>query len=259
MSDDRLEALSPVQTLAAFRPGDGQYGKRLQKMLSDLREAPYDRDDLLQFVAFVMSMMRRSKAQLFQDLWALWEAGERRGGYFVEFGAGDGVRLSNTYLLETEMQWTGVLAEPNPGFATRLKRRACHVSTRCVFSRSGEKVPFLAARQGMMSRMADVAPDGHEASARQDASVIEVETISLNDLLTEAGAPRRIDFLSADTEGSELEILSAFDFDRWDVRAIAVEHNKTEARKRIYELLTGHGYRRKWREFSRFDDWYVRD
>ena len=86
-----------------------------------------------------------------------------------------------------------------------------------------------------------------------------METISLNDLLIQAQAPRTIDYLSADTEGSELEILAAFDFDRWDVRAISVEHNCTDNQEKLYALLTARGFRRQFPELSWFDDWYVKD
>ncbi len=71
-------------------------------------------------------------------------------------------------------------------------------------------------------------------------------------------APAEIDYLSIDTEGSELEILRAFDFDRWNVRLISVEHNHTPLRQPLYDLLTARGYVRKWPELSAFDDWYVR-
>ncbi len=86
-----------------------------------------------------------------------------------------------------------------------------------------------------------------------------VETISLNDLLLEHGAPRHVDFLSVDTEGSEFEILNALDFDRWRPRTIAVEHNFTPLREKLFDLLSAQGYRRMWEGFSRFDDWYVLD
>ncbi len=252
---------APIFPAAEIAASDPKQGKRLQAVLNHLREAAYDPDDLLQFLTFAMPLARRSKAQLFQDLWALWRAGQRRRGYFVEFGGGDGVSLSNTWLLETEMGWQGVVAEPNPDFADSLARhRRCFVSRKCVFSRTGDKLPFLVARRGELSRLSGVDPgDPHEMQRQDGAREVEVETISLNDLLIETGAPERIDYLSVDTEGSELHILEAFDFERWNVSAISVEHNGTKAREQLYELLTGHGYRRQWPDLSRFDDWYVRD
>lgn len=64
----------------------------------------------------------RSMSQLGQDLWVLEQTNYKRGGYFVEFGATDGVMLSNTWLLEEEFGWTGLLAEPNPKFFAKLKK-----------------------------------------------------------------------------------------------------------------------------------------
>jgi FkbM family methyltransferase len=76
--------------------------------------------------------------------------------------------------------------------------------------RSGEHVEFLATQVRELGRIASIDPqDGHK---REDHTIVEVETISLNDLLIEAQAPQDIDFLSIDTEGSELEILAHFDF-----------------------------------------------
>ena len=74
------------------------------------------------FLVFALANSRRSYAQLAQDLWVLFETGEQRGGFFVEFGAGDGVLLSNTCLLEREYHWRGVLAEANPVFHDCLRR-----------------------------------------------------------------------------------------------------------------------------------------
>jgi hypothetical protein len=64
--------------------------------------------------------------------------------------------------------------------------------------------------------------------------------------------------LSIDTEGSELAILSAFDFSSRHIRCISVEHNETPNRQAILDLLVANGYRRKWPSLSAWDDWYVR-
>jgi hypothetical protein len=134
------------------------------------------------------------------------------------------------------------------------------VTDACVWHSSDQTIPFLASHRGVFSRVADVVPDDqHERAGTREGTVIHVSTVSLNDLLLRAAAPQRIDYLSIDTEGSELVILEAFDFDRWDVRSISVEHNRGPHRDGLYDVLTAHGYRRKWPELSQFDDWYVRD
>jgi hypothetical protein len=70
--------------------------------------------------------------------------------------------------------------------------------------------------------------------------------------------PKTIDYLSIDTEGSELEILSAFDFSAHHVRIITVEHNHSPIRGKLHDLLTSNGFTRAFEEFSDWDDWYLR-
>ena len=87
----------------------------------------------------------------------------------------------------------------------------------------------------------------------------KVKTISLIDLLLKYNAPKQIDYLSIDTEGSEFEILNAFDFNLYDIKIITCEHNATLNKKKIYNLLINNGYKRKFEEFSNpNEDWYVR-
>jgi hypothetical protein len=85
-----------------------------------------------------------------------------------------------------------------------------------------------------------------------------VSTISLNDLLSKHNAPKHIDYLSIDTEGSEFEILNSFDFSSHSFGVVTVEHNFTPVRQKIFELLSGHGYTRQFENLSKFDDWYVK-
>jgi hypothetical protein len=95
------------------------------------------------------------------------------------------------------------------------------------------------------------------AKTRTSGTKYPVTTRSLLDLLKKYDAPKVIDYLSIDTEGSEFEILNAFDFDAYQFRVITCEHNYTPMREKIYDLLTSKGYKRKFPNLSRFDDWYV--
>ena len=212
------------------------------------------------FFAFALSRAHLSQSQIMQDLWVLHELGEKRGGFFVEFGAGNGVTMSNTHLLEKRYGWTGILAEPNPTFHRRLRReRAAALEHGCVWARTGATQTFLCTEKPAFSRLASVRPDdsfereGRRAVARE----IAVPTVSLGDLLDRHGAPDRIDYISVDTEGAERAILEAFDFGRRHVALWTVEHNFTPDRPAVHALMERHGYIRRFPEFSRFDDWYV--
>jgi FkbM family methyltransferase len=212
------------------------------------------------FLAFAAHFLRLSKAQLLQDVWVLHELETKRDGYFVEFGAADGTYLSNTFLLEKYFGWSGALSEPNPAWHEALRKsRTAFISRRCIAGRSNGSVLFNNTPLPEFSTIEAYTSADMHAQARQGGRVVEVETQSLAEFLAAAGAPRRIDYLSIDTEGSEYEILSSFDLASYEIELITVEHNYTENRQAIFDLLTRAGYRRKFERFSRWDDWYVRD
>src|ERR1700761_1557976 len=187
-----------------------------------------------------------ANADQHQDLWVVHETERKRGGFFVEFGAMDGVTGSNTLLLEREFGWSGILAEPNPAWYTELGRnRIARIDRRCVFETSGHRIAFAATKHRSLATIAHfVASDGH-ARARVEHDILQIETVSLNDLLATHGAPRTIDYVSIDTEGSELAILEAFDFDRWDVRLFSIEHNLTARQNDIDRLMHSRGYEKR--------------
>ena len=211
------------------------------------------------FLAFCYKNCHRSSAQLFQDLFVAYQGREKKQGFFVEFGATDGVDLSNSLLLEKEYQWRGILAEPGRSWREKLQRnRSCVIDTRCVWSKSGETLLFNETPLPELSTIEAFSGSDCHAPARVGGTHYPVSTISLNDLLVEHAAPRQLDNLSIDTEGSELEILRAFDFDRHDVSILTVEHNLAPAREDIRLLLEAKGYARKFEALSQWDDWYVK-
>lgn len=204
------------------------------------------------------TLAQRAVSQLGQDLWVLEQTGYKRGGFFVEFGATDGVILSNTLLLETEFGWNGILAEPNPGFFARLEQnRNCTLSPDCIMGETGQEVTFvLADEYGGVAEFG--VEDAHVERRRafQDANhVLTLTTISLDDFLRKYNAPRRIDYMSIDTEGSEYEILRHFPFDDWDIRLMTIEHNYAPLRADIRALMESNGY--ACRE-EQWDDWYYK-
>ena len=197
-----------------------------------------------------------SRSQLGQDLWVLEQLEWKQGGFFVEFGATDGVLLSNSWLLEKHFGWKGICAEPNPKLFERLQmNRTCTLSPACVYRTSGETMSFVLA--DAYGGLEDLARDDQHVDKRDAyaaaGNTIQVTTTSLLDLLQQNDAPEVIDYLSIDTEGSELAILEGLDWSRYQIRCITVEHNFTKQRQGMRTLLEGQGY--ACRE-AQWDDWY---
>ncbi|HKO11509.1 MAG TPA: FkbM family methyltransferase [Acidobacteriaceae bacterium] len=199
-----------------------------------------------------------SHSQLRQDLFVLSELGWKCGGFFVEFGATDGLHLSNTLLLEREFGWTGILAEPARRWHKDLARnRSSLIDTNCVWSESNAVLQFNETKDTGLSTIQSFSRGDTHAFLRRRGHVYSVTTISLMDLLARHNAPCEIDYLSMDTEGSEFEILSVFDFNKYLIRVITIEHNFGATREKICNLLSGRGYQRKLKDLSSVDDWYV--
>jgi FkbM family methyltransferase len=197
-----------------------------------------------------------SPSQLGQDLWALDKTNYKKKGFFVEFGATNGILLSNTYLLEKEFEWSGICAEPNPKYFEKLqKNRNCTTSDSCISDKTGDVVEFILANEyGGMAETAKVGLHSDKVVAYEaKGEVLSLETISLNDFLLQNNAPKQIDYLSIDTEGSEYLILSSFPFEEWNITCMSIEHNYEPQRELIFELLSSLNYEREIREW---DDLY---
>lgn len=234
---------------------------RTLKYLKKLRDEPQESEPQeLSFFQFCLAHYAKSRSENYQDLFVLWQLRQKTDGVFVEFGATDGLWGSNSLLLEQE-GWQGILSEPARCWHERLKanRPSMKLEFRCVWTATGLRLGFTeCAAQGLSTITNFVNQDQH-AKARAESVTYEVETISLNDLLSE-NQLSGIDYLSIDTEGSEFEILQAWNPVDHPISIITVEHNYVEPRRRMLEeLLTSRGYRPRFRKFSLFDDWYVHE
>lgn len=206
----------------------------------------------------IVANLDKSQSQLGQDLFVLSVLDFKTSGFFVEFGATNGKELSNSYILEREFDWDGILSEPARVWHGSLKKnRRAEIDTRCVWSKSDENIEFTEAADGVLSTVSKFKGSDTHAKSRKSGKTYLVETVSLEDLLLQRNAPKEIDYLSIDTEGSEYEILSAFDFNKYDIKVITVEHNFTKMREPMRMLLENNGFTRVLTRLSIFDDWYV--
>ena len=197
-----------------------------------------------------------SFSQLGQDLAVVEFYKGKEGGYFVEVGASDGIELSNSFLLETKYKWKGICCEPIPlRFQKLVVNRPNSICFNdAIYSKSGLSLTFSIAHADLCSGISKHIT-AHKSRVDINKSEITVNTLTLTDALDKANAPRFIEYLSLDTEGSELEILKSFDFSKYTFGLIDVEHNYQEPiRSKIRSLLLSKGYVYKGK--NHWDDMY---
>ena len=224
-----------------------------------LKMKPYHKQ-FLNFLNFAEKYIHLGHGQLLQDLIAAYIIRDKKHSYFVEFGAMDGLKLSNSYLLEY-IGWRGIAAEAIPNSYADLRRnRKCHTSSDCVYIKDGDSINFKIIDDLPELSQIDcsTSQDSHDQKgARDNYQVCSVKTVTLNTLLKNFDAPNIIGYLSIDTEGTELEILESFNFTQHKFCFISVEHNYTDKQEEIDLFLSQHGYIRLWKEYSLFDAWYI--
>lgn len=160
-----------------------------------------------------------------------------RDGVFLDVGSGHGEIGSNTRALE-DRGWTGICVDP---FPTAMAGRTCRMVTEVVSNEAGKKVLFHT--HDGLGGIADTLGKWKEEASK--APAVELTTVTLGEVLDQAGAPAYIHFLSLDIEGAELDALRGIPFDKYRFGAMAIEHNEEEPKRAdIIAFLAAHGYRR---------------
>jgi FkbM family methyltransferase len=173
--------------------------------------------------------------------------GGRRTGLYVEVGAYDGVTFSNTYFLDA-LGWEGVLVEPAPDQAEACRRSRPHsrvVQAAC--GQGGGRIRFKVAKGGVgigtLSYMGD-DPEHEHRIAREGGTIEEVEVplLTLDEVI--GNSIGKIDLLSIDVEGAELQVLESGNLTALSPELIVLEDNTQGVDRRVEDLLVAAGYRK---------------
>ncbi len=180
------------------------------------------------------------------QVWEFFACAEE--GVFVEVGANAPKDLSQTWLLE-KMGWSGVLVEPLPDRCEALRRERPNSKVFEVAVGPPEKTG--EADFYVQDAFSSLAPNLKD-NVMDYRSVIRVNVVTLDAVLDEAGITR-VDFLSVDTEGTELEVFRGLDLRRRRPSLILVEDPVLHLK--VHRHLASAGYRLVRR--TGFNNWYV--
>lgn len=189
-------------------------------------------------------------SQLGQDAWVFTRF-ERslkgRCACFLEVGANHAHEISNTWLLEKAGNWYGVSIDPFPkGDWPGTRPRSELVQS--ALGPEGGCLRFIAPGHVLGGLIDQVdLPRVMSSVPEHERPIVEVKTRNLALILQEARplgkeVPIVIHYMSLDTEGSELDILQAFPWDKHILVSLTVEHNLREpVRTQIREFMSSKG------------------
>jgi FkbM family methyltransferase len=203
------------------------------------------------FIIYLIKNYRFSHSQIFQDIFVYFISNFKKQGFFIEIGAADGIKISNTYLLEKKFYWKGIISEPNPVHKfSNLTNRKAVLDTNIIDHKDYNKKIFY------------ISNDPFNSSVKKNKKYkkkIYLRAISLNSLLIKYKSPKSIDYISIDTEGNEYNILKKFNFKKYNVNIFTIEHNfNVLKRNKILKIMKRNNYIRIFKNLSYMDDWYIK-
>jgi len=149
-------------------------------------------------------------------------------GSFLELGAIDGIKYSNTKFFEDNMGFNhGVLIEPDPQSFSQLKRNRPKAECFNFAIHEFEKeADFLVSDQNAVGCLEQSSSNQFKSRWHQNSSVIKVPCKPLSFILNKSDL-KYIDYWSLDVEGAELHCLNTMD---WSVPVglIGVESNENK-------------------------------
>jgi len=151
------------------------------------------------------------------------------GGSFVELGAIDGVRFSNTKFFEENLGFTkGLLIEPvRESFLRLVKNRPnCFCFNKAIHS-TLKQVEFLQGDVNAVGCVESIASEQFKNKWHSKSKLVTIPAVRLDTLL-HACKFEFIDFWSLDVEGSELEVLKSMDW-KIPVGLLCVEMHNSDA------------------------------
>ena len=184
-----------------------------------------------------MNNKTRTFSQNQQDLHVIEHYKNMWGGYFLDIGGCFARYDNNTYLLEKDYGWRGVIVEPQTRYHREIEQeRKSSLEKRAIWKEECEvEFCYNDETPGLGGIL--------ETNRVKTLNIIKVQTITFPKLLRKYNCPHFIHYVSLDVEGAEYEVLKEFPFDEYKVGFWTIEHgNEKDKDRKITELLMSKGY-----------------
>jgi len=151
----------------------------------------------------------QSHSKYNQDMTILKLFRGKRNGTFIDLAANQAYKLSNTFMLERDLNWSGLCVDSNYNVWSELATRKCTVVAAAVGKFMNEEIPLrFRTKAG-------------KASIRETAY-----TVTLNSLFERFHLPPTIDYFSFHFEVADTYVLESFNWKNYKFNVISIEQSK---------------------------------
>jgi hypothetical protein len=143
-----------------------------------------------------------------QDKWVLETLNFKTNGFFVDLGSGNGIKYSNTYILETEYQWTGICVDVNKDKFKELEINRTSINiNNAIYNYDGT---CLIDDDGKIN----------------DMSGTTVNCNTFDNIIMNSGNNDIIDYVSINVGGKELDVIKNIDFEKNQIVLMSIQQNQ---------------------------------
>jgi len=169
-------------------------------------------------------------------------------GFYVDIGAHDGITYSNTAYFDLNLGWNGICIEPliKP-YEKLINNRNAKTYNLAISEKEGyQKFYTIDGYSEMLSGLVNNYDSSHKKRIKKEIKKYggsktksKMQTQRLDQIL-DKNQISNVDYLSIDTEGSELDILNSIDFEKVKFKIISLEDHHTD---KVNKLLIGKNFK----------------
>lgn len=151
--------------------------------------------------------------------------GNKENGFYVDVGAHHPKRFSNTYYFY-RLGWSGINIDAMPGSMRLFKRcRPRDISLEVGVATQRGVLDYYVFNEPALNGFSKELSETRNTS---DApyhikEVIQVQVVPLREIMRQYAGGRKIDFMSVDVEGLDLDVLKSNDWEKYRPKIVLAE------------------------------------